>query len=371
MKKHVIIIFSICYISILLSYSIFKKNRNDQFEINQNLPKITKEIQINEVATLSKYQYNHASSIATLDNKLFVTWYSGSKETAPDTDIVLATAKKVNSKWQFSKPKIIMDRESYQSISKKYIHHLGNPSILSQGNRLWLFFTTSTGGWVTSSLNVIYSDNDGKTWSKPKIVLTSPVFNYSTLTRGASINLNNGNFGLPVYKEFNNLTGRWLIFDKNGQLIDISEMTTNGVTLQPTVVPISNTHALAFYREMRSNKKKIYFNESFDGGANWSEGSFTELNNPDAGIAAIKINNGILLAYNDSTENRQNLSLAYKSNDSEKWENIYTFENKEKYDLSYPFLITNNNNIFMTFSTGAPGKLKIKVVEIKGENINA
>lgn len=371
MKKHIIIIFSICYIGILLSYSIFKKDQDYEFKVSPELPNLNKKIKIDELTTLSKYQYNHASSITELNSKLFVTWYSASRETAPDTDIVLSTAKKINNKWQFSEPQIVMDRKTYQSISKKYIHHLGNPSILAQGNRLWLFFTTSTGGWVTSSLNVIYSDNEGKTWSKPRVIITSPILNYSTLTRGASINLNNDSFGLPVYKEFNNLTGRWLIFDKNGQLVDISEMTTNGVTLQPTIVPMSNTHALAFYREMKSQKKKIYFNESFDGGASWSEGNFTALNNPDAGIAAIKINNGILLAYNNSTENRQNLSLAYKSNDSEKWQNIYTFENKEKHDLSYPFLITDNNNIFMTFSSGAPGKLKIKVVEIKGENINA
>ncbi|MFC4892184.1 exo-alpha-sialidase [Pseudofrancisella aestuarii] len=350
---------------------MLNKNNEYKFLIPSALPKITTKINVQNIDTLSDNIYNHASAITELNNKLFVTWYSGTVETSPNTKILLATADKVNNQWSFFDKRVIMDKEKYQAISKKYIHHLGNPSIFSQGNRLWLFFTTSSGGWVTSSLNIMYSDNQGKTWSSPKVILSSPILNYSSLTRGAGVTLNNNNFALPVYKEFNNLTGRWFIFDNNGQLIDISEMTKNGMTLQPTVVPISDTHALAFYREMYSQKKKIYFNESFDGGKNWTTGYFTKLNNPGAGIAAVKVKNGILLAYNDSTENRQNLSLAYKSNNSEKWQNIYTFENEERHDLSYPFLLTSDKDIFLTFSAGAPGKLKIKVVEIKGENINA
>ncbi len=159
----------------------------------------------------------------------------------------------------------------------------------------------------------------------------------------------NDGFALPVYKEFNNLAGRWLVFNKDGQLINISEMTTNGVTLQPTVVPLSKEHAIAYYREMSSSKKKIYTNESFDAGKTWTISKFTKLNNPGAGISALKVKDGIILAYNDSTKDRFNLSLAYKKDGYSEWQNIYTFPNKDKHMLSYPTLIADRENLLLSF----------------------
>ncbi|MDE5020882.1 exo-alpha-sialidase, partial [Francisella tularensis subsp. holarctica] len=79
-----------------------------------------------------------------------------------------------------------------------------------------------------------YSDDLGKTWSQPKTILSSYILNFSTLTRGAAIELDNNIFAIPVYKEFNNLNGRLFVFNKDGELIFVSEMTNDGVNLQPT-----------------------------------------------------------------------------------------------------------------------------------------
>ncbi|MGQ4001513.1 exo-alpha-sialidase [Francisellaceae bacterium CB299] len=369
MRKVITIVFSLCYISIILLCYLFSTEKNYFLQTNKdsNLPEISNNLLVTKIATLKNDIYNHASSVTKIGDTLFATWYSGSKEASHNTNIMFTSAKKTNDHWQFSKPKTIMNADKYQAIFKKGIHHLGNPSILSQGNRIWLFFSSSSGGWATSSLNIIYSDNYGETWSSPKPILNSPIFNYSTLTRGAAVLLTNDGFALPVYKEFNNLAGRWLVFNKDGQLINISEMTTNGVTLQPTVVPLSKEHAIAYYREMSSSKKKIYTNESFDAGKTWTTGNFTKLNNPDAGISALKVKDGIVLAYNNSTKDRLNLSLAYKRDGSSKWRNIYTFPNKDKHLLAYPTLIADRENLLLSFSNGHAGETNIDIVEIKGE----
>lgn len=111
-------------------------------------------------------------------------------------------------------------------------------------------------------------------------------------------------------------------------------MTNNGVNLQPTVVPLSKTRALAFYRQMYSPMKKIYTNQTYNSGQNWTTAKPTDLSNPNSGIAAIKTKNGILLAYNNSDDDKSSLSLAYRPDNSQLWQNIYTFKNKLNKDFS-------------------------------------
>ncbi|MED7819513.1 MULTISPECIES: sialidase family protein [unclassified Francisella] len=368
-KLSLVTIFGLIYLILGITF-YYNKQDSYYFSIStQTNKKISKNIDIKTIANLNYLQYNHASSVTTSGDTLFVTWYSGDEETAPNTNIMLATAKQIDGHWQFSKTRSVMNRQEFQSIFKKHIHHLGNPIIYAQSKKVWLIFTSSTGGWVTSSLNIMYSTDLGKTWSTPKMIISSPIMNFSTLTRGSAIKLDNGNFAVPVYKEFNNLNGRWFIFNNHGQLIDVSEMTNDGVNLQPTVVPLSKTHALAFYRQMYSSIKKIYTNQTSNSGQTWTTVKPTELNNPDSGIAAIKTKNGILLAYNDASHGRSNLSLAYRSDSSKSWQNIYTFPNKAKGELSYPAFTFYKDSIILSFSD----KLKktIRVVEIKGEETNA
>ncbi|AJI73830.1 BNR/Asp-box repeat protein [Francisella tularensis subsp. novicida GA99-3548] len=368
-KLKLVLLFAFIYLILLLVFYYSRIQHNYSFAISTpRNDSITKNLDIKTIANLKYFKYNHASSMTTIDNKLFITWYSSDQETAPNTKIVVAVAEKVAGKWHFNEIKPVMNRQEFQSIFKKHIHHLGNPIIYSQAKRLWLVFTSSSGGWVTSSLNIMYSDDLGKTWSQPKTILSSNILNFSTLTRGAAIELDNNRFAIPVYKEFNNLNGRWFVFNKDGELIFVSEMTNDGVNLQPTVVPLSKTHALALYRQMHSPIKRIYTNETSDSGLSWSKVKPTQLDNPDSGIAAIKIQNGILLAYNNATDSRADLSLALKADNSQQWRNIYTFPNKIKGELSYPAFTLYQDNIILAFSDKTKGT--IRIVEIKGENSN-
>ncbi|QIW10712.1 exo-alpha-sialidase [Francisella sp. LA112445] len=393
-KLLLIIPFATLYLILSITFYNFKNQNNYYFYISAPTNyKISKNINVKTIANLSYFEYNHASSVTTSGNTLFVTWYSGDKETAPNTNIMLATATKTDGHWKFSKTRSIMSPQKFEHLLKKHIHHLGNPIIYAHGKRIWLIFTSSTGGWSTSSLNIIYSTDLGKTWSKPKTIISSPIANFSTLTRGSAIKLDNGYFAIPAYKEFNDLNGRWFVFNNKGELVNISEMTNNGVNLQPTVVPLSKTRALAFYRQMYSPMKKIYTNQTYNSGQNWTTAKPTDLSNPNSGIAAIKTKNGILLAYNNSDDDKSSLSLAYRPDNSQLWQNIYTFKNKLNKDffcpafefygniviynfpdtaaneLTYPSFTNYKNSIILSFSD----KLKetIRVVEIKGEKTNA
>lgn len=342
-----------------------------------NIPKlqnniiITKNPSIKTIANLSYSKYNHSASMTSIGNKLYITWYSGDEETAPNTKIMFAIAEKINGQWHTDQIKPIIDRQKFETIFKKYIHHLGNSIIYSQGKKLWIVFSSSSSGWVTSSLNIMHSEDLGKTWSTPKMIISSNILNFSTLTRGAAVALDNSRFAIPAYKEFNNLNGRWLVFDQDGNLELISEMTNDGVNLQPTVIPLSTNHALALYRQMKSSIKKVYANETTDAGVSWSKVEPTKFNNPDSSVAAIKVSNGILIAYNDSddSKNRTNLSLAFKADNAKEFQNIYTFPNKLNGELSYPSFTLYKSSIILAFSDKANNT--IRIVEIKGENSNA
>ena len=327
---------------------------------------MTKKIHVNTIQQQTYDKYDHGSSVTANGNKIFITWYSGSNETNPDTNIMFSSAEKKAGVWEFDKIKSVMNREEFQSDTKKHIHHLGNSIIFHNGDKLWIFFSSSAGGWSTSSLNSIYSLDDGKTWSKPHTIISSPIFNFSSLTREAVVKLDNGYFAIPMYKEFNNLNGRWFILNREGELESVNEMTHTGVNLQPTVVPISDSHAIAYYRQMNSKTKRIYYNETFDTGKTWSESKATDIDNPDASIAAIGVKDGVLMAYNDQTNGRDNLSLSYRNFNSGKWKKLYTFPNKAKGELSYPSFIRFGDSIILSFSD--KNAHTIRVVEITGEN---
>ena len=365
-KKKILIPLIFIYILLLIFIYLYSSIYIHTFSPNQSSNiNVTKNIEVKTIQKLTYGKYNHGSSIASNDNKIFITWYSGSNETNPDTKIVFVSAEKKKGSWKFSKVKSVMNKDEFQADTKKNIHHLGNPIIFHNGDKLWIFFSSSTGGWSTSSLNSIYSLDDGKTWSKPHTIISSPVFNFSSLTREAAVKLNGGYLAIPMYKEFNNLNGRWFVFNSNGVLVSVHEMTNTGVNLQPTVVPITASHAVAYYRQMASYTKKIYYNETYDAGKTWSKSIATKLDNPDASIAALGVKDGILMAYNNQTKGRDNLSLSYRNFNSTQWNKLYTFPNKLDGELSYPSFMSYGDSIMLSFSDKHAHA--IRIVEITGE----
>lgn len=364
---HFLGIIAIIYAALIVVIGLKQSVIDYRFEVAKPTS-ISTPLEMHTVTTLNAGHYNHASTMVSDGNKLFVAWYAGSRETAPDVSIYLAIAEiNAHGDLTFSAPKALITRAQYQKILGKNIHTLGNPILWQQNGQLYLYFVSTSGGWATSSINFMYSDDNGKTWSDPTIILNSIVFNYSTLTRGNPLPLVNGNFAIPMYHELGQKYGQFLVFNPQGELIAEHDMPRNGFTLQPMVVPLNENDAIAFLRRTKNSVAKIFITHTQDGGASWAKESPIALDNPDSGLAAIATQQGILIAFNNSTLDRHNLSFALLQPPYENGEVIGTMQQAGE-QFSYPYFIQYQGKLYMSYThvKADNAGTDIIVTEIKG-----
>ena len=119
-----------------------------------------------------------ANVIGTQDGDLLATWFGGSREGGRDVVIWGANYSLALRSW--SMPRRIIGPAETKVALGRYIKTVGN-SVLVRGehDELWLYYVTvSVGGWAGSSLNVILSRDEGKTWDAPRRLITSPFFQF-------------------------------------------------------------------------------------------------------------------------------------------------------------------------------------------------
>jgi predicted neuraminidase len=210
--------------------------------------------------------------------------------------------------------------------------------------------SVSIGGWSGSTLNHLISYNDGRSWTVPERIVISPFFNISTLVRTNAVSLSDGGFYLPVYHEFIRKYPELLRFDANGRFIEQIRITAKNRMLQPSVVPVSNTEAWAFFRnsQLISESRIMYAAQTHDGGLHWDDPQETNLTNPDSSIEAVNLGAGhFLMVYNPS--DRSQLWMA-TSSDGIHWQAIYQLENHHGEEFSYPSLHVNGDIIDILYT---------------------
>lgn len=287
----------------------------------------------------------HVASICELaDGKLAAAWYSGSKEAAPDVAVYFAVRGSAETD-SWSSPRVIADAASSSRELGRLVRKVGNAVLfLDKNERLWLIYVTMPfGGWSASSLNWKVSTDEGATWSKSKRLTLSPFFNMSELVRNDPIPLTGGGFALPIYHELlRNYPEIVRIYDDsaNGGLrFTKTKMSESLGLIQPTVVIQGEHSARAFFRSTR-NQKKVASETTKDGGKTWSKPGYIDLPNPNSGLNALALpKGGILLAFNDSSENRENLRLAVSKDGGADWKRIATLEDTPGCEFSYPYMI--------------------------------
>ncbi|MFT6834979.1 MAG: putative neuraminidase [Francisellaceae bacterium] len=335
------------------------------FKVEKDVPALSSPVNVTKIHRFSQGNYNHASTMATNGDDLYVSWYGGPKEHVPAVSIFFASGKTVDGKLIFSKTINVVDQSTIEVREGRHIHTLGNPILYQGKHKLWLFFVTTFGGWATSSINQVYSTDGGQTWSDPKMVITSALFNMSTLTRGNPIKLQGGLFAIPMYYELATKSGIFIVFNEEGEVVNIREMSWNTFTLQPLVIPLSSTKALAFFRRAGHSIKKAYYSYTNDGGYSWSDSVPTILDNPDSGISAFRTKSGIAMIYNNETDSkRSNLSIATSSLPyKDEWHQVYSFSNPKQVQMSYPFTIIYKGSFYLSYS--ADSNHAIELVKLK------
>ncbi|MFP3495026.1 sialidase family protein [Pseudomonas sp. SIMBA_059] len=253
----------------------------------------------------------HSSSVTALPGgDLMAVWFAGSREGAADVQVRTARFDARSGEW--GAEQVLATRESTRDGTQRYIRKLGNPVIaLGPDQRLWMFYVSvSVGGWATSAINVMVSQDLGANWSAPRQLVTSPFFNISTLVRAAPVFHADGSIGLPVYHEFMGKFAEYLYLSADGAVIDKFRISRGKHSLQPTIVPQDGQRAVAMLRYAGDTHHRVLASRTEDAGQTWSEPYPLAPANPNSSLAAVATQDeGLLVALNDLQDGRFKLSL--------------------------------------------------------------
>ena len=294
----------------------------------------------------------HAVSMASSNrHRIYAFWWGGSREGGKDVSIFMSHRDRTQS---WSKPKAILNIEQARSSLGRYAKKLGNvAAIVDREDRMWLFFVSvSAGGWSGSSINFIRSEDGGKTWERPRKIITSPFFNVSTLVRSQPFLFNDGTIGIPIYHEFVGKFSELLRINPDGVIVSKRRLTWGRHSLQPTFIISSGTDALALHRQHETDHRKIIATQTKDGGAKWGRETLLPLPNPDAAVAALRAWDGkYLLVFNNQEYGRSNLSIAVSTDEGRTWKIVHELENTSEPvgtsdEYSYPSLVQARDGMF-------------------------
>lgn len=286
----------------------------------------------------------HAAALCEVSGgRVLAAWYGGTREGAHDVAIYTATMDRGATSW--SAPRAVVTRESAQRELDRYVGKVGNAVVFSDGseNIRLLYVAIAAGGWSASALNLKASADGGETWSASRRLHLSPFFNVSELVKNQPVPLQGGGWAVPIYHE---LLGKfsevlWLAAADDERPVYSKTRVAGGATaFQPALVALGERQALVLGRDC-GGSRCIWRSQSEDGGASWSPPADSGLANPDSGLDAIRLHDGrVLLAFNDSREDRANLRLAVSSDGGATWRRATTFlEAEPGAEFSYPFLL--------------------------------
>ena len=251
----------------------------------------------------------HAASLVELrDGRLRAVWFSGSREGAKD--VVVKTAVMDTASLRWSEETTLLDRQLLQQGLWRYVKKIGNPVIARMPDdslMLWMV-NVSLGGWAGSSITWLRSTDDGRSWSLPRRLVTSPFLNISTLAKGAPFFYQDGQIGLPVYHEFVTKFAEILRISPEGQVLDKVRVPGSQTSLQPVVLVNSARQAKIYMRSGKSTA--VMASETVNAGKTWSTTHATSWPNPDSALAGVVTASGQQwLALNPQAKNREVLAL--------------------------------------------------------------
>lgn len=359
LHKWLLLIILTIYIAYGLRVFFNPNSSINAFDVNNNYPELATNTSSNTPIYETSFASNgqtklvHSAAVTTINNnRLIAFWYGGSREGAKDVAIYKSYFNNETQKW--SNAQAIIDRTTVAKDTHRYIRKLGNPvTMLDKNNRLWLFFVSvSVGGWAGSAINVTYSDDFGNTFSPIQRLISSPFINISTLVKNPPIPLVNGRLALPAYHEFMGKFGEVLYLDETAQVVDKRRLANGRYTLQPSIVALSEKKAYAFMRyARRAPPYRIVVAKTENSGDTWSDTYRLGLPNPDAAVLAYQLSaEKFIMIYNHSTDERNDLSLAYSDDQAQQFKKIFEFELEEseiehKYRFGYPSITETQDGI--------------------------
>jgi predicted neuraminidase len=266
---------------------------------------------------------SHAANLLSLPNgDLLCFWFTGTQE--GDSGVSIAMSRLDHDSKSWSRPVIIS-------------HHWGwsdqNPVPFLAGNgRVWLFHTSqrSHKGQTTAIVYQLVSDDQGQTWTVPRILFPKPgtfirqhlvIFHrewlfptYRSASSGITTNAQND---VSIVK----------ISNDNGKTWRGCEVPGSGGLVQMNIIMLSGDRLIAFFRSRYADW--IYKSDSTDG-CHWSSLVATQLPNNNSSIQAVRLQDGhLVIVFNNAqagiaratprTGPRNILSVALSVNEGKTW----------------------------------------------------
>ncbi len=289
-------------------------------------------------------------------------WYAGTREGAKDVGVWLSSLhdpspttathsapKSQDSPVAWSSPRVVMDREIATDELDRYVRKVGNALVFVDAEqRLWMIYVSiAVGGWSGSSLNARCSLDQGVTWSQSQRLTLSPCLNISELVRAAPVRLTSGEIGVPIYHEFVGQFPEILWLRPEGHRLSVTKtrMTGGASYIQPTLVPLGPKHGLAYLRNLTADRC-IGYQETHDAGQTWSPPRALSLPNPNSSMAAVRLSTGaVLMAFNDSRENREDMTLAVSPDGVNNWQRIAKLDQQPGTYFAYPYMVQSADGL--------------------------
>jgi len=339
-------------ISVFLYLTLDKENSTAvQFQLTGDLkPRATRSPRYIQsfICNPCKGPSVHAATLVdSPTNGLSAYWWGGSREGGKDVKIFQSHWNPGKRTWQETKP--IISVESARS-GIGYIKKLGNVVGIEDnaGLRSLFYVSVSLGGWSGSALNMVQSQDGGKSWSEPKRLVTSPFFNVSTLVRTRPFFYEDGDFGIPAYHEFVGKFAEILRVNAQGEVVGKFRVSKGRRALQPAIA-ISNTQSAETYMRNSVRGGQVLRSITEDGGTSWTTPQDTNVPNPDSAVAVLRHRSGYtLMVANDLHKSRGRLSLL-ASRDGAQWARVYVLEESAegvKGSYSYPSIIRGHRGIY-------------------------
>jgi predicted neuraminidase len=122
---------------------------------------------------------------------------------------------------------------------------------------------------------------------------------------------------------------------------------------------------------MRTGKRggRLWSATSPDNGRTWTVPVQSQLRNPNAACDMVKLENGlVVLVFNDTQQERENLNVAISKDEGKTWQANLFLENQSDKEFSYPAIIqTRDGKIHITYTYL---RTHIKHVVFTPENFN-
>lgn len=246
----------------------------------------------------------HAANLLLRSNGDILCFsFSGTHEGDSNVAIVVSRLPKGSHTWE---PAVLVDREEGKSYQ--------NPVPIEGANgRIWLYNTSQSAGKGQADSQVLraYSDDGGKTWSKPQVVFDKA----GSFLRQPTVIGEHGSLLLPIY--YSTSSGITNGADTNYSVVDVSNdggttwhecpvRNSNGLVQMSIVKPKQGSY-IAFFRSRYADF--IYRSTSTDG-CSWTTPTKTALPNNNASIQAALLNNGHIAIAFDNTHGESAEKLA-------------------------------------------------------------